>query len=267
MRIPKEAVRFDEILRRFDVSPPATARNSNLLTNLSCKSQSSFRLGLSFSETFARDRRTSPRTRPTSAPCEGFIMSYQLVFTEKPTGVLKAVGENVFLDDLSPSYKVYLFYYAGSMPNRPLEDGLRNLGESTGQNLFVNIGKLDDPKFDSIANRFEISIFPVIVITAVSDLASLVNAYLSAFARLDSKHLINDPDKTLQCAQEVFNLFLRGKVAEALSNAKSTQTKELLKWLGGLVTGVLKPMLKFIEERDITFSLVEGKFELKKSGG
>ena len=194
-------------------------------------------------------------------------MSYRLVLTEKPAVEAKVVGENVFFDDLPPSCKVYLFYYAGAMRNIPLEEGLRNLGEMTGQNLFVNIGRLDDPKFDEISRRFEIGTFPVVVITAVSDLASLVNEYLSAYARIDSKHLTASPEKTVQCAQEVFNLFLRGKVAAALGNAKSTQRKELLKWLGGLVTGVLKPILKFIEERDITFSLVEGKFELKKSGG
>jgi hypothetical protein len=194
-------------------------------------------------------------------------MPYQLVFAEKPSGVIKAVGENVFLDSLSTSYKVYLFYYAGAMANHPLEEGLRNLGENTGQNLFVNIGKLDDPKYDEIANRFGIETFPVIIITAVPDLASLINEYLSAYARLDSKHLMGSPERAVQCAQEVFNLFLRGKVAEALANAKSAQRKELLKWLSGLVTGVLKPVLKFIEERDIAFSVVEGKFELKKSGG
>jgi hypothetical protein len=202
-------------------------------------------------------------------------MSYQLVFTYKLDSTKKdeikekerAVGENVFLGDLSPSYKVYLFYYAGAMANPSLEDGLRKLGENTGQNLLVNIGKLNDPNFDEVANRFAIDTFPVVVITAVSDLASLTSEYLSAYARLDSKHLMSSPERTVECAQEVFNLFLRGKVTEALANAKSTQRTELLKWLGGLVTGVLKPVLKYIEERDIAFSLVEGKFELKKSGG
>jgi hypothetical protein len=194
-------------------------------------------------------------------------MSYQLVWTEKPGPVLKEVGENVFLDNIPDSYKVYLFYYSGAMRDEALEQGLRDLGESAGKNLFVNIGKLNDPNYDQVANRFEITTFPVIVITAVSDLASLANEYLSAYARLDSKHLLNSPDKTVQCAQEVFNLFLQGKVGAALANAKSRQRIELAKWLGGLVTSVVKPVLKFIDERDISFSVAEGKFELKKSGG
>lgn len=199
-------------------------------------------------------------------------MSYRLVLTEKPRVVVnnlgdKDVGDNVFLDNIPPSCKVYLFYYGGAMGNELLEEGLRKLGDNAGQNLFVNIGKFNDPKFDEITRRFEMETFPVVVITAVSDLASLTNEYLSAYARLDSKHLLDSPSRTVQCAQEIFNLFLQGKVAEALANAKSRQRTELLKWLGSLITGTLKPVLKFIDERDISFSVAEGKLELKKSGG
>jgi hypothetical protein len=182
---------------------------------------------------------TSPRGLETE---RGLSMSYQLVLTEKPRAGTREVGDkdlgdNVFLENIPPSYKVYLFYYAGAMGNELLEEGLRKLGENTGQNLFVNIGKLNDPDYDKIASRFEIKPLPAVVITAVSDLASLTNEYLSAYARLDSKHLLDSPQRTVQCALEVFNLFLQGKVAEALANAKSRQRTELLKWLGSLVTG------------------------------
>jgi hypothetical protein len=198
-------------------------------------------------------------------------MSYQLVLIEKPTpavaGKPRDVGENVFLNNIPSNYKVYLFYYPGSMGNDALEGGLRKLGEKTGHNLFVNIGQLDDPDYDTVTTRFEMKTLPAIVITAVSDLASLNNEYLSAYARLDSKQLLKSPEKTLQCVLEIFNLFLQGKVSEALAHAQSRQRAELLKRLGGLITDVLKPLLKFIDERDISFSLFEGKFELKKAGG
>jgi hypothetical protein len=67
------------------------------------------------------------------------------VLTEPKGERTKDVGENVFLDDLSYSYKVYLFYYPSALPNEVLEDRLRRIGEMTGRNLFVNIGRLDDP--------------------------------------------------------------------------------------------------------------------------
>jgi hypothetical protein len=193
-------------------------------------------------------------------------MAYQLVFAEPPAAD-KAVGDNVFLDDLPLSYKVYLFYYAGSMADEVLEKRLRELGDITGNNLFVNIGKLDDVKHDEIERRFEITKYPVIVLTATPDLASPPGSYLSAYARLDSDHLLNSPDQTIRCVQEVFNLFNQGKVAEAISRAEWRQRKEFLGWLSHFVVDAVKGILKFVNERDISVSVVEGKFELKRSGG
>ncbi len=193
-------------------------------------------------------------------------MAYRLIFAEQPMPG-RAVGDNVFLDDVPLSYRVYLFYYAGSMADDALEVKLRHLGAQTSDNLFVNIGKLDDVKHDEIARRFEITKYPVIVLTATPDLASPPGSYLSAYARLDSDHLLNSPDETMRCVQEVFNLFIQGKVADAISRAKWSQRKELLGWLSHFVTDGLKAVLNFVNERDISVSLVEGKFELKRSGG
>ena len=50
---------------------------------------------------------------------------YQLILTEpKGDGPERAVGENIFLDDLISPYKVYIFYYPGAMPNEELEQSL-----------------------------------------------------------------------------------------------------------------------------------------------
>jgi hypothetical protein len=45
---------------------------------------------------------------------------------------------------------VYLFYYPGAMPNQDLENALERLGNDAGTNLFVNKGKLNDPKYYKI---------------------------------------------------------------------------------------------------------------------
>ena len=193
-------------------------------------------------------------------------MSYQLVFTELPKPGGMDVGENVFFSELSSEYKVYLFYYAGAMSDDAMENKLRDLGNSTGKNLLVNIGHLNDPQFDKIANLFAIKKFPVIVITALSGLAAPADDYLSAYARLDSEHLLDSPEKTVKCIQELFNLFIQGKVAEALSRAKGRQRAETLKHLAGFIVDALKSVKDFIAQRDIVVSLAEGKFELKRSG-
>ncbi len=191
-------------------------------------------------------------------------MAYELVIQEAPG---KDVGDNVFLQNLPAEYKVYLFYYPGAMPDERLEKALRNLGEMTGKNLFVNIGRLNDPEHEKIVGRFEIKNYPVILITAVGSLAAPQGEFCSAYARLDSKRLLGSPERTVECVQELFNLFLRGEVAKAISQAKWKQRAELAAVLGRYITDALKGLKDFVASRDISISFLEGKFELKRSGG
>jgi len=194
-------------------------------------------------------------------------MSYKLIFKEPlvESVITRAFGEDVFLADLPAEYKVYVFYYAGAMGNETLEARLRTLGEITGKNLFVNLGRnLKDPLYGKIRKRFEIKKFPVIIVTAIDALASPAGEHLTAFARLDNKSLLGSPDRTIECVQELFNLFLEGKVSEAMSHAKWQERKESLNGLTGFFTGALKSLKDFIFERDISISVVTGTFELKK---
>jgi len=195
-------------------------------------------------------------------------MGYQLILAEKPAEgkIDKDVGENVFFADLPAEYKVYAFYYGGAMANETLVDRLRTLGELAGKNLFVNLGHLNDPKYDEIQKRFEIQKFPVIIVTAIDALASPAGEYLTAFVRLEGK-LLDSPDRTIECVQELFNLFLQGKVSEAMCHAKWQQRKELLNGLTSFFAGALKSLKEFVFERDISISILTGKFELKKHGG
>src|SRR5262249_18285196 len=106
-----------------------------------------------------------PRDGHIYVPSKG---RYQLTLIE-PQGdrTERAIGENIFIDHLGSAYKVYVFYYPGAMPDEGLEQGLRTLGEVAGENLFVNIGKLSDPKFDEIVKKFGIKKLPAIIVTGV----------------------------------------------------------------------------------------------------
>src|SRR5262249_40601561 len=110
-----------------------------------------------------------------------------------------------------------------------LESALRDLGEMSGNNLFVNIGRLDDPEYDKIRNHFGIKPLPVIVITADPNLASPLDTYATGFVRIDSKTLLNSPERTINCVQEVLNLFLGGEISKAISLTKWKQWSELLR--------------------------------------
>ncbi len=193
-------------------------------------------------------------------------MGYQLVLTEpveEKTGA-KVVGENVFFNDLPSDCKVYLLYYPRAMPNIDMENKLRGLGNKTGNNLYVNIGGLDDPDYDMIANKFNIRSNPVIIITAIDKFASTPTEFSTAYVKLDNKKLLNSSDLTIDYVLEIYNLFIRGKISEAISKQKGDALKSLIK---GIIIDALKGIQGFMAEYDISVSFFEGKFELKHKGG
>ena len=193
-------------------------------------------------------------------------MSFELVLTETKLEGQKDLGENVFLKDLASEYKVYAFYYPAAAPSEELEDKLRELGHQAGKNFFINIGKLNDPAFDKIASRFEITKYPVIVMTALSPLASSSKDTVTTYVRFDSTALMQSPQRTVQCMQTVFSLFLQGKVADAIAEAHSAERAAMVTRLAGWFGDALKAIGGFIASRDISVSVFEGKFELKRSG-
>jgi len=196
-------------------------------------------------------------------------MGYELVLTVKePEGAGAAKGVSTsFYTDLPQDYKVFLLYFRESMPDRELEKRLIALGKNTGKNLLVNLNSAADPNYKMIVKRFDIKKFPVIIMTAVEDLATAGDGSVTTFAKLDSETLLSSPEKTVECAEHLFNLFMQGNVKEAISKAKWTQRTELLKSLGSVVGNALKAVGEFISTYSISFSAIEGKFELKRSGG
>ena len=73
-------------------------------------------------------------------------MSYDLVLTEREADGLRAVGDNILFASLPAEYPVYAFYYPSETHDPEFEKKLRSLGERAGNNLFINIGRLDDPQ-------------------------------------------------------------------------------------------------------------------------
>ena len=197
-------------------------------------------------------------------------MSYDLVLTDRPQAarnVDRDVGENILFADLPTDYKVYALYFSGEPPDSSLEDALRSFGKKTGKNLMMYMGSQGDPQLDRILARFEVKTYPVIIMTALADLASPVDDYVTTYARLDNLRLLSSPERTVQCVEKIFNLFLRGEVAQAISQAKKGQRAEILAAVLGLFGSAFKTIGGFISERDITLEWAVGKIELKRSGG
>lgn len=195
-------------------------------------------------------------------------MTYSLVLKEhQDGGVTKDIAENVFLHGLSDEYKVFAFYYPSAIRNEPLEDALRGLGDLTGRNLLVNIGKLNDPAFGRVVKAFEIKKYPVVVVTATKDLAGPPDENVNVYVRIDNDRLLADPPRATQVIQEIFGLFLRGEIADAISKAKWKQRSELARAVGNRVTAGLRHLAHFVAERDFKVSVLGGSFELTKSRG
>jgi hypothetical protein len=175
------------------------------------------------------------------------------------------VGENVFLSDLSDEYHVFALYYPSAMRDEALEAGLSGLGELTGKNVFVNIGKLNDPSYEKIRKAFEIQTYPVVVVTATADLAAVGGGGSSVYVRIDDGRVLADTARAVQLVQEVSMLFLGGEVADAIAKSKSQERKELLRALGSRIGSALQKVAGFVADRDFKISLVQGSFEITKS--
>jgi hypothetical protein len=194
-------------------------------------------------------------------------MSCQLVLTKLKDPRRKAVGENVLLENIQSSFEVYLLYYPGAVPNQDLETALRNLGEMTGNNLFVNIGKLNDPSYRKIVKMFGINKLPVIILTASDRFASIPNKFCTAYIRLDDKKILNSRMVAIDCIQTLFNLFIDGKISEAIQEAKGYQREAFISHIKETILPALKVTANFLTQTDFTVSLIEGKLEIKHNGG
>lgn len=194
-------------------------------------------------------------------------MPFQLILSQATEEKTKDVGENVFLDNLPSDYQVYLFCYSGVMPDEILENNLRKFGQVTGKNLFVQIGRLNDPNYKQIAKKFGIKSFPVLIMTAIDRLASSPIDSFTAYLRIDNQTLLGRPDLTLQCIEKLFNLFISGKISEAMAQFKQEQRAAILARLKDIAYDALKGIGGFLKELDISWSVAEGKLEIKHKGG
>jgi hypothetical protein len=178
----------------------------------------------------------------------------------------KDIGENVFLSNLPDNYKVYLFYYPSTIPHEDLENKLKTLGETAGNNLFVNIGRINDPNFNKMKTNFGIVDLPVILMTGLSEIASLKTEryYETLYVRIDSQSLLQSADLTIKSVERILNLLIGGEISQALSQYGHDRRFAFVK---RVILNPLKKIANFLSDRDISVSLVEGKFDLKRSGG
>jgi hypothetical protein len=193
-------------------------------------------------------------------------LTYSLILRRTEDGrVRRDIGENVFLHNIAPEYKVFALYYPSAVRDARLEAALRSLGDLGGRNLFVNIGKLDDPNLAKIATAFDLKTYPVVVLTATSDLAGAEDAGVNIYVRVDDGRLLSDSDRAIRLIQELYGLFLRGDISAAIQKGKRTQRSELIREISATITAGLRGLGDFVANHDFKVSVVTGTFELSRS--
>jgi hypothetical protein len=195
-------------------------------------------------------------------------MACDIVFVEEEgKGTARAVGESVFLSRLPTSPKVFAFFYPGSSDTEEVQKELRALGQKTGGNLFVNIAKtLDDPDYQVAVGRFRIRGLPVIVVTAVSPLASTPEGQ-TAFVRLEGKELFKRPQQVVETVEQLFNLFLRDEIAQAVMAGWVQRGNARLVAAAEAIWAKIQGVIAWAAKKDISLEFLSAKIEVKERGG
>jgi hypothetical protein len=204
-------------------------------------------------------------------------MTYDIVFVQKGLSPVaedgpkvkavreKAVGESVFLANLPTSPKVFALFYPGDVDTVETEKRLRALGQKTGDNLFVNFSTLADPDYELARERFGIRPLPAIVVTAVSALAATPDGD-TPFVRLDGKSLFAKPNELVHTVEELFNLFLGGRIRQAIVVGWAHQGKAAVASAVERVWAVIQPVIAWAAHKDIKLEFATAKIEVKESG-
>ena len=87
--------------------------------------------------------------------------------------------------------------------------------------------------------------------------------FLREYVRLDNNHLLESIDLVSRSIDRVFSLFISGRINDALKQAKHDKMEAVILTLKSLVTNEFAKVGKYLYDKDISISLIPGKFELK----
>ncbi|MGA1974778.1 MAG: hypothetical protein ABSG92_04005 [Conexivisphaerales archaeon] len=182
-----------------------------------------------------------------------------LVFTPEPTRMGVPHLSNL-ATDVPDNCGIYVFYVPGIIGYEDLKKALLAWGESAGTNIFVGLWDLSAVSLKDVLGYFQIKGSP-----AVAVLANPKNSTDGqfpprvAYARIDNPILLNDLARAEDCINRTCNLFLQGRVKDALSSARKDQYKASLNFYLGKIGA---DVLKFLKDVNVTFDILKGTITL-----
>lgn len=102
--------------------------------------------------------------------------------------------------------------------------------------------------------------------TAISPLAATPGGE-TTFARLDRKTLFARPETLVRTVEELFNLFIAGRIKEAIDVARARQRETAVVSMAKRAWAVIEPVITWIGERDIKLGFLGAKIEVRRSRG
>lgn len=182
---------------------------------------------------------------------------------------VKALVPKLYLGEIDPNCKVYLFVFTGmNQLNPKLREALTKLGKETGKNLFVGFWANDDEDFEKAVHAFRLKKAPAIVVTAESQLAFMNETAETVYARIDDEKILQD-EKFLNLAKKTLDrlylLFLDGKVQEAIKEAEKAHDKRKMLDFLRKIKDSFGVVGKFLDEHKISVEFGNFKFETEPS--
>lgn len=173
------------------------------------------------------------------------------------------VEHSVILEGIPENCRVYCFVFGSSDADEKTKKDLETLGTEYGDNLFVGFWSMKDSRYSYIASCFNLRSLPAIVFTAESHLGGTEEDNSAPYVRLDDSRVLSDIDGMKQLIRLLYNLFITGKVAEAIKEAKKARKvrrlRDIIQQSKKLVSDIVG---RIIENYNIDFEYGPFKVEL-----
>lgn len=167
--------------------------------------------------------------------------------------------------DVPDDCDVYVFYIPGMTSYDDLKKALTDYGKAAGKNIFVGLWELSAKPYKEILTYFKIKKSPAVIVSGPPKWSTDGQAPTqTAFARIDNPKVLNDLKTATDCISQTCNLFMQGKVKQALSSARKDQFKASLEYyLKKLGSGVIQVLQKF----SISFDIAKGTITISPASG
>lgn len=171
---------------------------------------------------------------------------------------------SVTLATLQNDCKVYCFVFGKSDLSQELNNDLKGLGEEYGKNLFVGHWNMGDDNYQTLSEEYKFQKIPCIIVTSLEDFSNVEDGKY-AYVKLDGRLLRDEfVNETKNLIRELYNLFMRGEIRNAVTKAKHEGYKLLLVSIARKLGRFSEKFLRLLGDIGLTIDYAGAKIILGK---